>query len=221
MADEVFVTVSQCQYTLFCCAVSVVFQQLIENCFKIQPQPSQKVMSVPECPWKNHNTFVGTDNKEEDSSDYALCSFFFIQGTLCTPTVHPLLVNKFKMLRSRLGVSTLFYIPFYVFIYFCFSTKRFTYLCKLNRCHFVSVANFTSQSHCNGKEISFLLILYFLLYFYICVADKQQQKVAAHAELLFSLLSCFFLTFSFSSSSCLLNLRRVKQAPLVGLFNLY
>ena len=78
MADEVFVTVSQCQYTLFCCAVSVVFQQLIENCFKIQPQPSQKVMSVPECPWKNHNTFVVTDNKEEDSSDYALCSFFFL-----------------------------------------------------------------------------------------------------------------------------------------------
>lgn len=70
-----------CQYTLLCCAVYVVFQQWIENCSETQPQLSQKVMSVPQwcppcsrlCLRKNHNTFVVTDNKEEDPSDYALC----------------------------------------------------------------------------------------------------------------------------------------------------
>lgn len=104
-------------------------------------QAKKWCQSVPECTWKNHNSFVVTHNKEEDPSDYALCSLF-IEGTLCRPTVHPLLVSNFKMSRSRLGVSTLFYIPFYVFIYFCFSTKRFTSLSKLNTCHFVSVSKF-------------------------------------------------------------------------------
>ena len=135
------ICVSRLYFAVPCSCFSMASSWLKTTPKFSRSQAKKWCQSVPECTWKNHNSFVVTHNKEEDPSDYALCSLF-IEGTLCRPTVHPLLVSNFKMSRSRLGVSTLFYIPFYVFIYFCFSTKRFTSLSKLNACHFVSASKF-------------------------------------------------------------------------------
>ena len=72
-------------------------------------------------------------------------------------------------------------IPFYVFLYFCFSTKHFSSLSKLNTCHFVSVSK---------------KFLFYSFYIFCCiftfVLQINSSKKCLHMQ------SCCFPYYPFS-----------------------